>query len=255
MQETAMMEQLGNVSQLQDLSGQASEGMGTLLNAPNLESNPYAQEWAEALEQNLGGMYDKAAGRVAQSFSQDIMPNISLDAALAGQSGSSRQGVAEGLAAQGAQRELADLANQLANQGSASMADFYATQYGQGLDAAKAGLLSAPAVAGMSQMPYQSLYGVGDLIQEQAYQPIQEDIDRYYYNQQAPWNDLSLYQGMITGVPGGLGTTTIDDPNAGGNKAGSALGGAASGAAMGSSFGPWGTAIGGVLGGLAGYYG
>lgn len=254
MQNLGMYEQLGNVSDLQGIAGQAQGGLSALTNAPYLESNPYAQQWASALDQNLGGMYDRMSGRVADTFNEQIMPGISGEAAGMGQSGSSRQGVAEGMAAQGAQQELSDLALQLSNQGSASMADFYSSQYGQGLDAAKAGVLSAPSVAATSQMPYQSLYGVGDMLQQQAYLPLQEDMARWNYNQSAPWNDLAQYQSAVTGIPAGLGTKSSEVP--GPNKTGTAVGGAAAGATTGYTVGgPWGALIGGILGGAAGYYG
>jgi len=66
-----------------------------------------------------------------------------------------------------------------------------------------------------------------------------------------PYNRLDAYQGIILGMPGGMGETTV--PTSGGNALVGGLGGAATGAGIGFMIGgPPGAAVGGVLGGGAG---
>ena len=189
--------------------------------------------------------------------------------------GSSRQGIAEGLALANAQNRLSEigrtqdetLASQMRSSGislgnlsrdlgtsaNLNMANFMASQYGEGLGAGKAALSLAPSIQGMYGVPGQSLYGIGEQVYGQQRLPMQESIDRYYYNQQAPWNDLNMFSSIVNGIPGGYGTTTQVETS-GGSKLGSAAGGALSGAAAGSAIVRVGTVAGGLLGALGGYY-
>lgn len=77
---------------------------------------------------------------------------------------------------------------------------------------------------------------------------LQEQIDRYNYNQNLPYQNLSQYSGIINGY-GGLGGTTTQP---GGSRGAGALGGALSGAQLGSQYGPWGSLIGAIGGGFLG---
>lgn len=102
--------------------GDPSQFMGagavdTLLAAADPTTNPYFQ-----------GTLEAAMRSVTQAFREQIMPSIRTGSALAGQAGSSRQGIAEGLAASRANQAMADMAAQM---GSAA--------YAQGLQAAAAG--------------------------------------------------------------------------------------------------------------------
>lgn len=254
--------------------------------------------------------YGVSKNLLTEDLTRNILPGISMDAVGAGQSGSSRQGIAEGIAATNAQNRLAELArtqdetlaSQLRSSGltfgdtsrsisenfgdigreqagqlgdfgrasvenlgsavrenygrmgdvtrdlttgaNANLANFYGTQYGQGLDSARSAMAFAPQLQQLYGMPGQYLSGIGDRVSQQQYLPLQESMDRYRTNLQAPWDDLSRYSGLITGLPSGLGTTTTDQPK-------DRLGGAAGGAMMGTAIMPgWGTLAGGVLGAM-----
>ena len=227
--------------------------------------------------------YGVSRNLLTEDLTRNILPGISSDAVGAGMAGSTRQGIAEGLAIANAQNRLAEigrtqdetLASQLRASGlslgdlsrtqdetyaaqnraaglslgdlarqqagtlgdvtrnlgtnaNMNMANFMAGQYGQGLDTAKSALAMAPATQGMYGMPGQSLYGIGEQVYGQQTLPLQESINRYNYNQQAPWNDLNMYSSIVNGLPAGLGTTTASG-SAGGSQFGSAAGGALTG--------------------------
>jgi hypothetical protein len=100
-------------------------------------------------------------------------------------------------------------------------------------------------------------YGAGQLANVGAtnenYQQdlINQAINDFNINQNAPYDALQKYSGLIGGNLGSSSTSTSPIYR---NRSGSALGGAAAGASAGSAFGPWGAAIGGIGGGALGYF-
>ena len=215
---------------LGDLARSQSENLG----AAGIEGMRGFGELSRSQAENLGNVaYEgtRGIGNLARSQAENL--------------GQSIQGGVLGLNQLGREQagQYGSAATNLTNQANLSLADFMSGQYGQGLDATKAGLLAAPTAAGLSQMPYQSLYQVGDMIRNQDMLPLQEDISRYYYNQQAPWNDLNQYASIVQGLPAGLGTSTSTGPS--GSSLGSAIGGGLAGAGVANSLG--------LLGGAAGF--
>ena len=73
-------------------------------------------------------MFDSASRRLSENFNRSVLPGINRNASAAGQYGSSRQGIAQGLAAQG-----------LGN----SMADMGANMYGNAYNQAQGNMLGA----------------------------------------------------------------------------------------------------------------
>ena len=63
--------------------------------------------------QALGGAIDAGLGQINRNFNRNIMPGITGGAVGAGQSGSSRQGIAQGLAASDANQQASDFVNQM----------------------------------------------------------------------------------------------------------------------------------------------
>ena len=236
-----------------------------------------------ALREMQARDYNVSRNALTEDLTRNILPSISSGAVSAGQAGSSRQGIAEGLALSNAQNRLAelgrtqdetlasqlrasglslgdlarsqsenigqtatgnafglgqlsreqaaqagDVSNTLGSQANLNMADFMKSQYGQGLDAVKGGLALAPTVQGMYGLPGQTLSGIGQQVYGQQMLPIQESINRYNYNQQAPWNDINMYSSIVNGIPAGLGTTTTSGDTSG-SQFGSAAGGALTG--------------------------
>jgi hypothetical protein len=147
---------------------------------------------------------------------------------------------------------------QLGQQAAGMMGDI-GSQYGQlglgGLDAMntlygnigqnqfRAGSLT-PTYSGLEYGNMDRLIGVGDRMQGQAQDIIGGNMQRWGFEQQAPWDSLNNYANIVQGLPGGYGTQTSTQPK------GSRLAGAAGGAMSGAALGPWGMLGGAVLGGL-----
>lgn len=98
----------------------------------------------------------------------------------------------------------------------------------------------APSIYDQQFSPYGKLAGVGSAYDAQNQQ-----------NQQAPWNRLGAYAGLINGMGGQGGTTSTSVPKPSAMQGG--LSGALTGGLAGAKFGPWGAGLGALGGGLLGF--
>lgn len=117
-------------------------------------------------------------------------------------------------------------------------------------------LTAAQLAPGLATTDYQdlaALEGVGGRYEDQAGQVLDDQVNRFNFQQQAPEMNLDRYLQRIQGAFPGQSTTQVA-PNSR-NRAGGALGGAATGAALGSAVPGIGTGIGALAGGLIGYFG
>lgn len=217
-QTLAMNNALGG---MQQSSNALNQGLQFSLNAPDVANNPY-----------IGGVADTIQKRMSRQFNEDLMPRITTNAVQSGGLGGSRQGIAEGLAARGTSEATGD-----------ALAALYADAYGSGLDAQGRALVAAPSAMQASLMPSQTVGQVGQFYRGMDEMALQSDMDRFNYNEQLPYQNLSNYMNVLQGAPWGSTTTS---PAQKGNP----LTGAASGAMIGSMFGPIGTIGGALLGGL-----
>lgn len=191
----------------QEMPGLAADTTGAykgMLTAPDVANNPYVQDWVQAANRRLG-----------TDFQEQILPGIQKNAIAAGGLGGSRQGVAEGIAA-------GKLAQAMGDQ----TANMYNQAYGMGLDQQARAMALAPQQMGIGMMPGQALYDIGAKYRAEEQLPIDEAIQRHYYGQEAPWNDLSKYYRLIGGNNWG-GTTSQPNPQS------SPLAGAIGGASLG----------------------
>lgn len=124
------------------------------------------------------------------------------------------------------------------------------------------------AAAGMSPALRQAQYtdanqllGVGQRFEDQARMQTQDALNRWNFSQQAPWDALGRYSGLVSGMGNLGGTMTSTQPGQSTNPVLGALGGAATGAGALSALGGLGIAAGplapfvigaGALGGLLG---
>lgn len=165
------------------------------------------------------------------------MPAIRGEATKTGNFGSSRQGIAEGIATRGAERAAGDTASKIAE-------DLYRTNVQAQLSAA--GML--PAVSNLQTQGALTTGAVGDVQQAMDQARINEAMSNFTFDQYAPFLQsqeiMSLYGAMPQG--GVMSTANVPQPN----KLGQALGGAATGASLGATFGPWGALAGGGAGAL-----
>jgi len=188
LQEMSQQALLGSIPQTQDMTNSAYQsamfGLGPALYA---ESNPYLQSYMEA-----------AVRPVTSQLLNQALPSIRSGATQAGQYGSSRQGIAEGLAIQGATRTAADIASQMASQG-----------YESGLRQMNIAQAFLPQLMQMTQMPGEILGYVGGQQEGRAQQAIDEAVGRHEYEQGLPYSKLSEYVSTLAGFPvGGFGSST-----------------------------------------------
>lgn len=92
------------------------------------------------------------------------------------------------------------------------------------------------------------LGGVGSAVEGQSQNIIQDRLNRFNFEQDAPFTALDRYIAQLAGTPQGQTTQSTTPIHR--NPIGSALGGAATGASVG---GPWGALIGGGLGLVSSY--
>jgi hypothetical protein len=203
---------------MQDMSGGLQYGLQSSLMAPDVANNPY-----------IGGVADVISNRMARQYNENLLPGIRSGAVASGQLGGSRQGIAEGLAARGTSEATGD-----------ALAALYSDAYGQGLDAQGRALAVGPQTMQASMMPSQAVGQVGQFYRGQDEMALQSDMDRYNYNEQLPYQNLSNYMNVLQGAPWGS-STTGQGPK--GNPITGALGGAMMGAAIPGMLGPAGMGL------------
>lgn len=203
---------LGATGTVQNLANQGAQATGFALNSPNVYQNPAVQAAAQGI-----------VNPIVDTLQRQVLPGVRSGAIQAGAYGGSRQGIAEGLAVQGASREMAD-----------QLAQFYSDQYTAGLDAQAKALALLPQTQQTQIAAPQLVGAVGDqnYALDQAY--LQEAINRYNYNSTSDRMALAEYMNIVNGSYGGVGTSTATNSNGGGGFGG-ILGGGLSGWSLGSS--------------------
>jgi hypothetical protein len=183
----------------------------------------------------------KGATQGAQTAYQDATQLALSNASRAGRYGSGAMGTALDRAGGVFANALTNTAGQLAYQN-------YDTERGR----QQAMIGAAPGLASADYADIGQLMQTGQIAEGYQDVALQDAVNRFNFQQQAPYMKLQSYLSGAYGAP--MGTQgSVTTPTYGRNQAAGALGGAASGAALGSSFGPYGTAIGagvGLLGGL-----
>lgn len=184
------------------------------------------------------GMMDRNARSVNTALTETALPAIRDSAERTGNFGSSRQGVAEGVATGKASSALAD-----AN--AKTLSDAYSTNVESQLKAL--GLL--PQTTGIQTAGNLTTSAVGDTRQALNQAQLNETVGNFNYDQYAPFLQSKEIMSLLSGLPGGSTTSTASTPQK--NPVTGALGGAATGASLGSAFMPGiGTGVGAGLGAL-----
>lgn len=217
----------------------AAGAQGTVAaGAAGAENNLLTNIWDPSQNPNLKGAIDSAVRPIQENLTQSTLPAIRGEAVSTGNFGSSRQGIAEGLASQGASRQIGDTSAKVAED-----------LYGTNIDAQLKALGLAPTVQGAQVAPATTLSGVGDVKQNMAQQLLGQDVSNFNYDQLAPFLQSQELISLLGTIPGGSTVTTGNAPTT--NPAMSALGGAAAGASLGSALLPGvGTGIGAGAGAL-----
>lgn len=206
--------------------------------------------WNPASNPYLSQAVDASVRPISQQLTESALPAIRGEAQKTGNFGSSRQGIAEGLASGRASQAIGDTASKLVQ-----------SQYDTNIRAQLQAMGMAPMVQQANLQPALTTSGVGDVRQSMAQALLNEQQGNFnldQYLQMAPFLQARDLLGVLQGLPGGsttststgtgttMGTSTGNVPRAGGLQ--QALGGAATGASIGSAFGPIGTGVGAVGG-------
>ena len=212
-----------------------------------LNANPYQQAMMEAATRPL-----------TQQFSQAVLPGISSLYSRSGRLGSGAMERALGTATEAYGRSLGDITANIA--GTQYQQERGLQQQAQLQQAQLAGL--APQFYSQQFLPSQTLAQVGAQQEAISAQPLQEQLARYQFGQQLPYQQLQGYLSSVYGTPlGSYGTQTTNAPtyqNRGAGVLGGALAGGLGGYALGQAFpnqigglygGVGGAALGGLLGG------
>lgn len=187
-----------------------------------LNANPYQQAMMEAATRPL-----------TQQFSQAVLPGISSLYSRSGRLGSGAMERALGTATEAYGRSLGDITSNIA--GTQYQQERAMQQQAQLAQAQLAGL--APQFYSQQFLPSQTLAQVGAQQEAISAQPLQEQLARYQFGQQLPYQQLQGYLSSVYGTPlGQYGTSTTNAPtyqNRGAGVLGGALAGGLGGYALG----------------------
>ena len=224
------------VPQLDDLAASAASSNKMLMDPKfmlDVENNEY-----------LRGATRAMTGDVTRNLMENIMPGVRAGAIQQGGmygGGSSRQGIAEGLAIGRTNQGLSD-----------ATARMMFDAYNRGLSGIGEAINRNPSVQGQQLFGSEVLAGVGAQKRSMEQAKLDEKIRQFYTGQQLPMLQAQELMSLIQGMPGGqtVSTATGSVPRANPLMAG--LGGAASGAMLGGMVMPGvghagGAAIGALL--------
>jgi len=147
---------------LQGVIGNTQNALNFALDPNNAMNNPY-------LQTAMGS----AIRPLTQNYQENVLSGITDQAAGAGQMGSSRQGIAEGIAARGYMDQVGDITGRMASQ-----------NYSDAMQRMQSAIGQSQGVANLGMMPATLMEGLGN----------------------AQWGDLAKYQGII-GAPTTLGAS------------------------------------------------
>lgn len=199
------------------------------------DSNPAVQAAANAVAQ-----------QTTQNLMENILPGLRSGSVVSGGfygGGATRQGLAEGKA-------VGDTNQNISN----AIANLYNDAYKTNLAAQGAAIDRSGTVGTNLLKPATAIAGVGAQQREMEQANLDAKAQYAWINEQLPFIRAQQLYGLLGGMPGGSGVSTVtgSSPQSGG--VGGALGGALSGAALGSAIPGVGTVAGGLLGGLGGWF-
>ena len=228
----AFRDAAGGLTDLNNSAQQAAQF--NLTEGRDVANNPYLQSAIQAAIRPAQQAFTDSGGALS---------NIRSAAMSAGSFGGSRQGIAEGLAAGRFGQSILDTSAGMSNA---------AFQNGQQQATATLGLM--PSLGQAAQLPGQMLSQVGAQNESFNQALINENINKWNFNENRDRQALADYLQMVQGNFGG--TSTATGPGAfQPSRTQTMLGGAASGAALGSAIMPGaGTGVGAIAGALMGLF-
>jgi hypothetical protein len=153
-------------------------------------SNPYLAQYGDALAQGIN-----------RNFTQNINPALEGQAVASGQTGSSREALAQGVAAAQTNKDVANAQTQL-----------YNNAYNTGLNTFNQGLALSPQIMALGMQPGVIESSVGAQQRGLTQAQLDEQTQGYWFNQLSPLMMLQAYQGLVGGNYGGQGTSSTTPP-------------------------------------------
>lgn len=226
------------------------------------QQSPVLQQAQQAFQTSLGQQGQTAAGSflnanpfqaqmmqaatrpLEQAFSNQVLPGISSLFSKSGRLGSGAMERALGTATEGFGRALGDVTSNIA--GTQFQQERGLQQQAQLAQAALA--QAAPSIFSQQFLPAQALGQVGAQQESIAGLPLQEQLARFQFGQQLPFQQLQGFLSSVYGSPmGGFGTQTQQTPMTT-NRTIGALGGALAGGLGGYALGQAFPSIAGTFG-------
>jgi hypothetical protein len=198
-QEALARQQSPVLQQAQQAYQQSLGGIGATAGGSFLGGNPYQQQMMQAATRPL-----------EQQFSNQILPQIASLYSKSGRYGSGAMQNALGQATEGYGRALGDITSNIAGQQYQQERGLQQqAQLGQAQLAA-----AAPSIYGQQFLPTQQLAQIGAAQEAIAAQPLQEQMARFNFGQQLPYQQLSGYLSSVYGSPmGSYGTKSQTMPS------------------------------------------
>lgn len=170
------------------VAGAAQDQVAQTLQGDYLNSNPY-----------LDAMYNQAAQGVTRNYQDAVAPSIAANFGLGGRTGSN---MAFANAMDSSRQQLGQQLGGLA-------ANIYGGNYQQerGRQIQAAGL--APQTADLNYADADRLLGVGQMLDDQSQRNVNDQFNRYMYNQERPYDNLGRYFGYLGGSYGGSTTQPV----------------------------------------------
>lgn len=218
-------------------AGQLANQSGTtqsMLLDPNFMLNP---------NQYLMPVAQSVARTATENLTENILPQIRSGATSAGgqySGGSTRQGLAEGRAVQGTSREIAD-----------SIAKMFLQNYQSGLSGLQSAVQGTGNVMQQQLFPSAIMQQIGGQEHAMDQAELNEMIQRFYTEQDLPLLQSQQLLGLVSGMPGATGVSTVQgaQPQTGGLQQALGLGLSLIGMMSGM---PFLGSMGGLMGGMGG---
>jgi hypothetical protein len=216
-----------------DITRSGQNQMQQTLDGNYLSGNPFFQ-----------GAFEAQVRPAVEQYTQQIAPRIDSNFNAAGRLGSNAYATARNTADDTFARAIADTGGKLAYQ-----------NYGMERGLQNAAAFQAPQYAETEYDDALRLAQVGGARETKQGEYLQDDMNRWNFNENAGWNRLGKYAALVAG--GDFGGTGTSSQPVFKNTASGILGGAGAGAKIGNMIVPGGggAGIGALAGGLLGAWG
>ncbi len=166
----------------------AQNQINATLQGDYLNSNPY-----------LDAMYNNAASAVTRNYSEAVAPSIAANFGLSGRSGSNM-----------AFANAMDTSRDTLSRNLGGMAaNIYGGNYANERQNQMQAAAMAPQTAALNYFDASQVLDAGRLRDVYNQNVRNDDVNRWNFNQERPWDALARYQQMINGNYGSVGTQPI----------------------------------------------